>query len=488
MAKKGTLLLFSILCVVGTVWGQPGNEFLSPGTSFYLPNEFSPGGPPVIQGPITQAPMIQGPIIQGPMAQDPMIQGGMNQGGIIQGFPLQGGMGLPVDSSFFPSQNYGTFDLYGTPLQPTTAEMNLLRRRVHGIIKAQEVPDNETLLKALAKQLELWSPESTLLETIYPDTVMKMTIPFGIDTRFLCRTQNEGANRSGTAGTTRPATEPAYAVGILCWNLPIGTRRIFIESSGPLTARVGYHYQQNRGELLAALAMAQVASTYEIRLSADSSSTIADLVKSEMKEISFYEDLSMISIGLAFYLEDVGETWTDCFGQTVSLVSLADYELNRPVYWNRSESVNRLLGLTLLSDRFHQEMEKGNADRNMRLVTEKIDRYLTTILRRAVSERNDAGLCLTRFLSTEKIESASDILLVNGHWLRWLLIASDRFPVDPEAVKKSIYHLAFTLAQFYNPKIEKMGAYSPKEIEAISVSLHAIRLYFDKYSESDFTL
>lgn len=190
----------------------------------------------------------------------------------------------------------------------------------------------------------------------------------------------------------------------------------------------------------------------------------------------------MMAVGLAFYLEDVNRVWQDAAGESVSLLSLAESELARPVYWARSESVNRLLGLSFLSDRFHRELKNGGGDPRLQSLTDRIDEHLKTVRQRSLEGLNDAGLLQTRFLSGKKISSASDILLVNGHLLRWHLVSSARFPINSQSLRKSVYHLALTLAQFYNPRTEPLWKYSPREIEAIGVTLHALRLYVKKYT------
>ena len=72
----------------------------------------------------------------------------------------------------------------------------------------------------------------------------------------------------------------------------------------------------------------------------------------------------------------------------------------------------------------------------------------------------------------------------DARWfLRWHLVSSARLPVNSQSLRKSVYHLALTLAQFYNPRTEPLRQYSPREIEAISVTLHALRLYVKKYTK-----
>ncbi|MGI5831992.1 MAG: hypothetical protein ACOX6D_05605 [Thermoguttaceae bacterium] len=479
MNRTARLAVFCLLVLLlsgkNFLDAQTAGGIFPPGSDFYGNQVISPSPYPMsfpMQGDIFQGVPIQGNVLQG--AAIPMPGGG-DLGSLS-------GTVIPYDSPLLSQYGFETGQPYGPNNPPPVVDTTRRNLRDNGIIKAQEVPAPDVLLKALNLQLEAWAPDQVLLDDLTPATVMKMTVPYGIDTRFLCRPIG-GQTVTPRSGRVTPKSEPAYAVGILCWNLPIGNRRIFNPSGDLLVPRTGFGYQQVRGELLASMAMANVSAGYEIRANSDRTMTVRDLMESEMSQMTLQEDLSMLAVGLAFYLDDIGRTWQEASGRTMSLVSLAEYELNRPVYWSRSESVNRLLGLTYLSERFHQEIEKGNGEPHLREVTENIDSNLKTVHRRALEGLNDAGLRQTRFLSGKEIRSAVDVLLVNGHFLRWHLVASDRFPVNSQSLRKSIYHLALTLAQFYNPKKDPLRTFSGKEVEAISVTLHALRLYVKKYTK-----
>ena len=158
--------------------------------------------------------------------------------------------------------------------------------------------------------------------------------------------------------------------------------------------------------------MANVSNTYQIKVG-DETKTVHDLMESEMKQMTLQEDLSMMAVGLAFYLEDIGRVWQDATGASVTLSALAESELARPVYWNRSESVNRLLGLSYLSERFHRELKEGKDIPGLQDLTDRIDENLKTVHRRTLEGLNDAGLRETRFLSGKKISSAADMLLAS---------------------------------------------------------------------------
>ena len=439
-----------------------------------------PGGGYPIDAGMGQGIPIQGQIIQGAPVQGQIIGGDPFPAGIDSG-SLSSAV-IPFDSPILSQFGFDGGQAYGPNNPPPVADLSLRNRRDNGVVKAQEVPAPSVLLDALSRQLEEWSPQRALIDELSPATVLKMTVPYGVDTQFLCRTGSNQTTPKNGQVQVQAQTAPAYAVGILCWNLPIGLRQIFNPAQGILVPRIGFGYQQTRGELLASLAMANVSNTYQIKVG-DETKTVHDLMESEMKQMTLQEDLSMMAVGLAFYLEDIGCVWQDATGASVTLSALAESELARPVYWNRSESVNRLLGLSYLSERFHRELKEGKDIPGLQDLTDRIDENLKTVHRRTLEGLNDAGLRETRFLSGKKISSAADMLLVNGHLLRWHLVSSARLPVNSQSLRKSVYHLALTLAQFYNPRTEPLRQYSPREIEAISVTLHALRLYVKKYTK-----
>ena len=439
-----------------------------------------PGGGYPIDAGMGQGIPIQGQIIQGAPVQGQIIGGDPFPAGIDSG-SLSSAV-IPFDSPILSQFGFDGGQAYGPNNPPPVADLSLRNRRDNGVVKAQEVPAPSVLLDALSRQLEEWSPQRALIDELSPATVLKMTVPYGVDTQFLCRTGSNQTTPKNGQVQVQAQTAPAYAVGILCWNLPIGLRQIFNPAQGILVPRIGFGYQQTRGELLASLAMANVSNTYQIKVG-DETKTVRDLMESEMKQMTLQEDLSMMAVGLAFYLEDIGRVWQDATGASVTLSALAESELARPVYWNRSESVNRLLGLSYLSERFHRELKEGKDIPGLQDLTDRIDENLKTVHRRTLEGLNDAGLRETRFLSGKKISSAADMLLVNGHLLRWHLVSSARLPVNSQSLRKSVYHLALTLAQFYNPRTEPLRQYSPREIEAISVTLHALRLYVKKYTK-----
>ena len=234
-----------------------------------------PGGGYPIDAGMGQGIPIQGQIIQGAPVQGQIIGGDPFPAGIDSG-SLSSAV-IPFDSPILSQFGFDGGQAYGPNNPPPVADLSLRNRRDNGVVKAQEVPAPSVLLDALSRQLEEWSPQRALIDELSPATVLKMTVPYGVDTQFLCRTGSNQTTPKNGQVQVQAQTAPAYAVGILCWNLPIGLRQIFNPAQGILVPRIGFGYQQTRGELLASLAMANVSSSYEIKVGSGRKMTVRDL-------------------------------------------------------------------------------------------------------------------------------------------------------------------------------------------------------------------
>ena len=296
----------------------------------------------------------------------------------------------------------------------------------------------------------------------------------GAETRFLCRTTAENSDAKKTSN------EPVYVVGILLWNLPVGGEKTLVGSADRIEPRVGYRFQRKSGELLAALAMSGVAADYEVRFDAQTRTTLAELVEAQKSDLTLRDDHSLAAAALSVYVPNVSETWTGLLGDEISLVRLAEYELARPVYWNRVDAADRLLGLTMLSRRFHREQNAGANDGEQAQTTKKIDDYLAVIRSWALSLQNAEGLWSVRFLSEEKVADDSfDTLLSSGHILRWLVLSADSEQIADEALKKSVWNLAW-LTERLAKSSQQLSAYSETQAEALATAAQAIAMYLDR--------
>lgn len=337
-----------------------------------------------------------------------------------------------------------------------------------------ELPTLEQLRAALERQLARRRPNTTLVETVSPSTLLKMTDAFGAETQFLCRV----ASDSSSNGTT---SEPAYAVGILCWSIPVGGRTLLESIPGGVRAKVGFGYQRTDGEFLSILASKQIADDYPIRTSTGERRTLADFIASEQRLASFSTAQACRAAGLAYYIRDAQASWTGRFGETMSLVRLADYELARPVLWNRREAMDRLFGLTTLSRRFERERAAGTADAEMIETLEKLDRFFALVRPWVLSQADERRALWTGdYLGPAATDPDSETtLLSSGVILRWVLTTASDDEIYSERTRRRVWNLALLLEKTI-PSATPLSELSDRQIDALSNTLAALALYLER--------
>ena len=351
-----------------------------------------------------------------------------------------------------------------------------------------EVPTMGQLQTALNRQLQLRQSDRTLVETVTPFVIMQTSFAYGAGTQFLCRVSGgESMAQSRTQPVAQPKTEPAYAIGILCWSIPARNKILLTDSVGGLYAKVGYGYQRVGGEFLALLASVGVTEDYEIRPGGHGKKrrTIADLIESEKNQTVLYGPQAWRMAALAFYLPDIHQTWIASDGNEVSLLKLAQYELDRPVLWDRSESVDRLYGLARARERFVAEIASGDSDPELAALVEKIDAFFH-LLRPWIHSLSDpdSGLWMGRYLSEAPKEPRPvQVLLSSASILRWLILSAESneelSELRGERMRRTIWNLALLLVNTLPPQTE-YSALSDDQVAAWGTTLQVFRLYLEK--------
>lgn len=337
-----------------------------------------------------------------------------------------------------------------------------------------ELPTTEQLRTALERQLELRRSDSTLVETISPATVLKMTGVYGAETRFLCRVASN-ANAAGTA------TEPVYAVGILCWSIPAGGRTLLSPTKNGMIPKVGYGYQRTGGEMLAILAEHRIADDYPIRLADETPRTLADLVQAEKRLASYYGDQALRAAGLAGYLTDANLSWTGRFGETLSLASLAEYELARPVLWNRREAVIRLIGLTRLWERFKREIDAGTASPEITESARALEKFFALVRPWVLSLADEQSGLWTGSYFSPAPESPDPVAALESSAaiLRWLFMTAADDEIRSETTRRRVWNLGLLLAKTI-PANTQPANLSDRQIDALTDALAVFMRYLEK--------
>lgn len=337
-----------------------------------------------------------------------------------------------------------------------------------------ELPTTEQLRTALARQLELRKTDSTLVETISPATVLRMTGVYGAETRFLCRVASN-ANAAGVAA------EPAYAVGILCWSIPAGGQTLLSAAGDGVIAKVGYGYQRVGGEMLAILAEHRIADDYPIRLADEIPRTLADLIQTEKRLASFYGDQALRAAGLAGYLADANQTWSGRFGETLSLAALAEYELARPVLWNRREALIRIVGLTMLLERFHREIDSGRASPELTESARALEKFFAIVRPSVLSLADEqSGLWTGDYFSPAPETPDPETALVSSAAIgRWLIMTAADDEIRSETTRRRVWNLALLLAKTI-PANTPLANLSDRQIDGVTDALALFHRYLEK--------
>ncbi|MBO7679193.1 MAG: hypothetical protein J6S75_05940 [Thermoguttaceae bacterium] len=368
------------------------------------------------------------------------------------------------------NENYS----YNVPQRPTLPPLPKF---------TDEVPTMGQIQTALNRQMQLRQSDKTLVETVTPFVIIQTSFAYGAGTQFLCRVSGS------EPATGRPKTEPAYAIGILCWSIPARDKILLTDSVGGLYAKVGYGYQRVGGEFLAMLASAGVTDDYEIHPGGHGKTrrTVADLVESEKRQAVLYGPQAWRLAALAFYLSDVHQTWIASDGNEVSLLKLARYELDRPVLWDRGEAVDRLYGLALARERFAAETARGDGDPELAAMIENIDAFFHLLRPWIHSLRDpDSGLWMGRYLSEAPDESPRPIqvLLSSASILRWLILSAESdeeiTELESDRTRKTIWNLALLLVNTLPPQTE-YSALSDDQAAAWGTTLQVFRLYLEKF-------
>ncbi len=263
-----------------------------------------------------------------------------------------------------------------------------------------------------------------------------------------------------------------YAIGCLCWNYPFkGQRLLRSDGTFPIT-KMGYGFQKYPSTFLAMLAFSKIDESYELRLEGAEGLTLADLVEGEKYYCSRGDDLSMKLVGLSFYVSP-DKKWENSLQEEWSLERIVYEELQRPVDQSCEEVTNQLLGFSAAVGRYQLEdlpLEGPLAD-----AQERLEQYQDF----ALEIRNGEGGWHPKFfLYKGSGEGFYDQLFANAHILRWLVHSLPEEQLRESSFLRSMAHLT---NQVNRISLQTSPAsMSTKQIEALTVALHAMSLFHDR--------
>jgi len=240
-----------------------------------------------------------------------------------------------------------------------------------------------------------------------PSQLIDICLPFG------CRT--EVARRDIRGGKINGIT-------CLCWNYPCAGYTLLTLAEGRIAARVGYGFQQHRGQLLAMLAFARVKPDYPVRVG-EQVRSVADLVEYEKRACRAGTELSWTLVGLARYAAD--QTWQNDLGETWSVERIVREELAQDVLHATDGGTHRLLGLS------YAVRWQAEHDRPVEGEFERAAEFLRRFEQHALAVQNADGSWGPMFLAARSAgRDPRQQLYATGHVLRWL---AWWLPDEPEA-------------------------------------------------------
>jgi hypothetical protein len=260
-------------------------------------------------------------------------------------------------------------------------------------------------------------------------------------------------------------------MGALCWNIPCNGKTLLRSDGTKIIARVGQGYQRQPAMLAAAMALSNVMPNYELRLGSHSY-TLAHLIASERMAVSRGTDLSMALVALSFYGESKDQ-WKNELDETWNIEKMVTSELNRSLDQGTSEVTDWLLGLTAAVKLYEGEKEPVRGP--LALAKKQLQTYHDFVL----SIQNDRYLWHPKFFLYKGFNpNAFETMYSSGHILRWLVYSLPDKELQNPQVVRSVMSLTSTVNRV---KPETMAnAMSPRELEGLAVSLHALTLYYQR--------
>ena len=299
-----------------------------------------------------------------------------------------------------------------------------------------------------------------------PYEVLLMALPYGADARVFQPNPNVDPRDKNA-----PKGNHIYSMGALCWNIPCNGKTLLRSDGTKIIARVGHGYQRQPAMLAAAMALSNVMPNYELRLG-NQSYTLAHLIASERMAVSKGTDLSMALVALSFYGESKDQ-WKNELNETWDIEKMVTSELNRALDQGTNDVTDWLLGLTAAVKLYESENKPVRGP--LALAKKQLQTYHDFVL----SIQNDRYLWHPKFFLYKGFNpNAFETMYSSGHILRWLVYSLPDKELQNPQVVRSVMSLTSTVNRV---KPETMAnAMSPKELEGLAVSLHALVLYYKR--------
>ena len=331
-----------------------------------------------------------------------------------------------------------------------------------------KVPQND---KELAERIDALlkrfsRPNLSILRST-PGRLLRYSLIAGADEMFLAPKSEKSAN-------SQNQSETIYALGALCWNLPCAGRHILRVVDHRPVPEVGYGFQSQRGELLAALAFAKIDRNYELRVEGEKFS-VQDLVEWEKYSCTSGSNLSLVAVGLAHYSQDPDEVWVNQFGEEWSLLRLLEEESRRPVDWNSADSTDKLIAFAYLLARLKRSPRANTSDLEPTL--QKTEAFLVALKKKTWELFEADSLSDSLFFNSAiKLKTPYMKLYVNGRLLRWLSLVCSEDELRSAKMKSANGQLCALVDQLFN-SLDDLSSTSNTDEESFSIALQTLAIY-----------
>ena len=346
-----------------------------------------------------------------------------------------------------------------------------------------DIPQNDAeVLERINVLLKHFSAPRLSVVNSTPARLLHYSLIAGADEIFLI--SNVGGSASNT-GDRQVQVPSMYTLGALCWNISCANRRLMYVFDDHPVPRIGVGFQAQRGEFLATLAFAKIDRNYEIRVDGRSFK-VQDLVEWEKLSCSSYSNLSLVAIGLAYYLLDPDETWINLFGERWSLQKILEQESRRIVDWNTADSTDKLLAFTYLLARLKQSPKAKLPELATTLC--RTEKFLT-VIKKQVWDSLDGTLLPDSLFFNSRVRLATPYmkLYVNGKLLRWLTVVASTEELRTPRMKKAYAELCALVDQLFN-SVEDLNLLSNMDEESLAIALQTLVLYRRHLMSKNFTL
>jgi len=278
--------------------------------------------------------------------------------------------------------------------------------------------------------------------------IMHQIVAFGVKTEIL---------KNGPHG------EAVNAISYECWNQPCRGETMLYRMGNLPAARQGPRVQGHEGQFLKMLAMAGVSKDYPMQVD-NKLFKISDLIEQEKLGCRSGMELTFKLIALAYYLDDLDETWTARDRGTWNVERLIKEELAQPILRNAAcGGTHRLMGFSMAI------RQRERSGKPLTGEFERAERYIDDYIKYTLGLQNPEGNFSTEwFRGRANAPSLDRRLQTTGHILEWLVFTLPDDKLSDPRIVKAVDYLSTIMAD---------GRDRQWEIGPMGHALHALAIY-----------